>query len=159
MKLQTFLNRFVANCKTILEKNLVGIYLHGSAAKGCYQRGISDIDILIVVMKRMDIKTKKALIASILQLDASDPQNKLERSILLQQDLEQFQYPTPFQLHYSEAHKEKYMMDNDYMCMDGLDEDLAAHIVDTRHRGVCCMVRRSVRFSIRSKIGIIFNLL
>ncbi|MDO4667672.1 MAG: nucleotidyltransferase domain-containing protein [Streptococcus sp.] len=40
---------FVENSHQILGENLVGIYLHGSVAMGCFNDKKSDIDLLVVV--------------------------------------------------------------------------------------------------------------
>ena len=40
---------FVRRSREILGENLVGIYLHGSAAMGCFNDKKSDIDLLVVV--------------------------------------------------------------------------------------------------------------
>jgi len=41
------LESFVERNKEILEDSLVGIYLHGSAAMGCFNPAKSDIDLLV----------------------------------------------------------------------------------------------------------------
>ncbi|HHT85033.1 MAG: nucleotidyltransferase domain-containing protein [Bacillota bacterium] len=43
------LERFVQQNRIILGSNLVGIYLHGSAAMGCWNPRTSDLDLLVVV--------------------------------------------------------------------------------------------------------------
>ena len=54
-------------------------------------------------------------------------------------DFNPFEYPTPFDLHFSEAHT-KWYSDNpeDYISkMNGTDADLAAHFTVIRKRGKC----------------------
>ncbi|QHS21759.1 nucleotidyltransferase domain-containing protein [Virgibacillus sp. MSP4-1] len=48
MYVQSFVNQLAQIYQTQLKANLIGIYLHGSLAMGCYQPGKSDIDILAV---------------------------------------------------------------------------------------------------------------
>ncbi len=47
--LKQLLDDFILNSKNILYDNLIGIYLHGSLAMGCYNEKKSDIDLLVVV--------------------------------------------------------------------------------------------------------------
>lgn len=109
------------------------MYLHGSVAMGCYNEGESDIDILVVIKESLAEESKKKIVQDILRMEKL----KLEISILLEQELIDFTYPTPFELHYSEFHKERYMVDPNYLCAEGFDPDLAAHLVVTYERGIC----------------------
>ena len=47
--LDAITEKFVNRSKEILGSNLVGIYLHGSAAMGCFNAEKSDIDLLVVI--------------------------------------------------------------------------------------------------------------
>lgn len=58
-------------------------------------------------------------------------------SIILEKYAKQFVYPTPFELHYSDSHKDKYLFNEDYICGNDVDPDLAAHMTIIKHRGVC----------------------
>lgn len=125
----------VERYKKILDKNLVGIYLHGSLAMGCYTNR-SDIDFLVVVRQPIDMKTKKDLIESIIHLD-NLPKKGVEMSIILERYAKEFIYPTPFELHYSDFHRDRYLSDSDYICGGLTDRDLAAYITIIIHRGIC----------------------
>lgn len=46
-------------------------------------------------------------------------------------------YPTPFELHYSNSHRDRYLSDSNYLCGNFTDKDLAAHFTIIRHRGIC----------------------
>ena len=48
-ELKGLLDEFICNSKNILQDNLIGIYLHGSLAMGCFNEKKSDIDLLVVV--------------------------------------------------------------------------------------------------------------
>ena len=129
------LDIIVERYKKILDSNLVGCYLHGSLAMGCYTNS-SDIDILIVVREPIDIKIKKELISSILYIE-NLPVKGIEMSIILEKYAKQFVYPTPFELHYSDAHRDKYLSEGNYICGGTTDGDLAAHLTIIKHRGIC----------------------
>ena len=47
--MNTVINSFVENAKEILQDNLAGVYLRGSAVMGCYNPAKSDI--LLLIMK------------------------------------------------------------------------------------------------------------
>ena len=49
----------------ILQENLLGIYLHGSLAAGCFQWERSDIDFLVVVRQMPAIEKKIALVETL----------------------------------------------------------------------------------------------
>lgn len=129
------LNIIVERYRKVLSNNLVGIYLHGSLAMGCYTNK-SDIDFLVVVKEPIDLKTKKDLIQSILYLNDL-PEKGVEMSIILEEYAKNFVYPTPFELHYSDFHRDRYLNDSDYICGNGTDKDLAAHLTIIIYRGVC----------------------
>jgi predicted nucleotidyltransferase len=68
MEPMKILDIIVERYKKILDKNLIGIYLHGSLAMGCYTAE-SDIDFIALIKEPIDISTKKAVIESIIHLD------------------------------------------------------------------------------------------
>jgi len=131
------LNNIVISYKNILKDNLVGIYVHGSLAMHCYNPKVSDIDFLVIVKKTITSNVKRKLIDVLLKLSKSGPEKGLEMSVLLEGDVKNFKYPTPYLLHYSNLYKPKYEADNCYLCENGEDPDLAAHITVTRARGIC----------------------
>lgn len=130
------LEHIVSEYSKLLQENLVGIYLHGSLAMGCYNPGSSDIDFLVVVKNDMSFKLKRDLVDVLLEL-SGEAFIDLEMSVLLEADSQAIVYPTPFILHYSVAHKERYLSDLQYLCGNGVDEDLAAHITIVTNRGKC----------------------
>ncbi|MGG4143053.1 DUF4111 domain-containing protein [Paenibacillus algorifonticola] len=60
----------------------------------------------------------------------------IELSIILEDYLLHFVYPTPFEFHYSDLHRENYQSDDNYICGGYDDADLATHIVVTYYRGI-----------------------
>lgn len=53
MVLEGIIKSFVEQSRSILGDNLAGIYLHGSAAMGCFNALRSDVDLLVVVKRDM----------------------------------------------------------------------------------------------------------
>ena len=142
---EKYLTRFVEAAKETIGKNLLGVYLHGSAAMGCFNPRSSDLDLLIGVRAGLDDLTKRHFMDKVVELhedfvrESGSSHSGIEMSLLLQKDCKPFVYPTPFDLHFSAMHL-KWYKDNpdDYIQkMKGTDEDLAAHITITRARGRC----------------------
>ena len=117
-----------------LKENLVGLYLHGSLAMGCFHPKVSDIDFLAVVEKPINNEIKKKLIQTLVNLDEDKPAKGFEMSVLLLKDTKRFTYPTPFILHYSDSHKDNFIQKG-RLCENGKDPDLAAHITVLKNRG------------------------
>lgn len=131
MKEQKILQVIKEKYKDILQDNLVGIYVHGSIAFGCFNWEKSDIDFLVVVKESLTQNEKEALISELLLLDAECPAKGLEMSVVLAKVCKPFVYPTPFELHFSNFHKERAKADLAEYCknMNGVDKDLAAHMM------------------------------
>ncbi len=72
----------------------------------------------------------------IIRLDDCIANKGFEFSVVQKRYCNPFAYPTPFELHYSRAHKARYLADphNYVATMRGEDKDLAAHftVIDGR---------------------------
>ena len=123
--------------RRILGEKLVGFYVHGSIAFGCFTWATGDIDFLVAVDAPLSQSEKEALIRVLLDLDADAPPKGFEMSVVLRDVCKPFQYPTPFELHFSNAHRARARADLSAYCRDmhGVDPDLAAHCTVIRHRG------------------------
>lgn len=137
--MDTIINSFVEQSKEILQDNLAGIYLHGSAVMGCFNPAKSDIDLITVVRDSMTDAAKRAYMDMVTELNGKGPSKGIEMSIVKQSVCRPFVYPTPFELHFSAAHSAWYRNDpDDYVArMKGEDKDLAAHFTIITHRGRC----------------------
>lgn len=133
MEMQHYLDDIVNVFTEEIDENLVGVYLHGSLAMGCFNPERSDVDLLVVVKEKLSDELKKALVKRLLEL-TSEKHNQLEMSIILERYLKDFVYPTPFELHYF---RPEYLTDESYICGgDGFtDPDLAGHMMVTYERG------------------------
>lgn len=135
MNPKKILDHVVEQYVEILKDNLVGIYLHGSLTMGCFTEK-SDIDFLVLVNSPLEFRIKRSLIEKLVILQDL-PSKGIEMSVVLERYAREFQYPAPFEVHYSELYKEKYMKDCNYICGNGVDKDLAAHMTIIKHRGIC----------------------
>lgn len=130
----------VAALARVLADNLLGVYLHGSLALGCFNARRSDIDLLAVTHRPMSPAEKRAVAASL--LDLSGHPHPVEISILAREHLHPWRYPTPFDFHYSEDWRDQTvaaLADGSWQrwtASERGDPDLAAHITVLRARGV-----------------------
>jgi streptomycin 3"-adenylyltransferase len=115
--------------RTILEDNLVGIYVHGSIAMNCFHWNSSDIDYIVVVEKELSEEQKLLLMKATVEENGAAPVKGIEMSVVLAKHCREFRYPTPFELHFSNMHLDWFRNDPIGYCknMNGEDPDLAAH--------------------------------
>ena len=139
MDLDSLINSFVERSKDILGENLVGIYLHGSLAMGCFNPLRSDVDLIVVVNEPLSFSTKKAYMDMVVEHNAKAPKKGIEMSVVLRKVCKPFVYPTPFELHFSAGHLDWYKENpEEYIReMNGTDKDLAAHFTIINKRGRC----------------------
>ncbi len=133
MSIDQIVEEFVRESGLILEENLVGVYLHGSAAMGCFNEKKSDIDLLVVSERALSDETKRRYMDMVVRLNENAPAKGIEMSIVRKDVCKPFVYPTPFELHFSVAHLDWYRTNpEEYIQkMQGVDRDLAAHVTIT----------------------------
>lgn len=138
---EAVLNRIAGKYQKILGDKLIGIYVHGSIAFGCFHWETSDIDFIVVIKKLLTLEEKEELIQVLLDLEEAVPPKGLEMSVVLDKYCNPFVYPTPFELHFSNMHKESCRNNLREYCreMQGTDKDLAAHftVILTAGRALC----------------------
>jgi predicted nucleotidyltransferase len=132
--------RLVVLIRAHVGDDLVGIYLHGSLAMGCFNAGRSDVDLVVVSERRMSIATKWRIAQVLLRLSGAP--SPIEISFLERAALTAWRHPAPFDLHYSETWRRRYEEDlesgawKDWNRSPEHDADLAAHLTVTKARGV-----------------------
>ena len=116
---------------SLLGEDLVGIYLHGSLAAGCFRWDRGDIDFLVVVKNPLPLEKKVALLEKLHALEKRAPAGGFEMSVVLSSCCRALSYPVPFELHYSASHREEFELDPEGYCgrMHGEDPDLICHIM------------------------------
>lgn len=135
---QILLQRVCSAFENILGGKLTGFYVHGSIAFGCFSWATGDVDFLCVVSAPLTQAEKEALIRVLLALTPEAPPKGFEMSVLLRDVCSPLRYPTPFEMHFSNAHKTRAEQDLTAFCRDmhGTDPDLAAHITVLHRVGV-----------------------
>lgn len=138
MQYQDVLDKIVSKSKEILGAELVGIYLHGSMAMGCFHPDKSDIDLIIVIKDDITDNQKLKFMNEVVELNKAAPSKGIELSIVKEAYCKEFLYPTPFELHFSNGHLQWFIDDPaGYISkMYGTDKDLAAHFKIIKEYGI-----------------------
>lgn len=138
MYYQQLLDDFVSVCKSTISEQLIGIYLHGSLAMGCFHSDRSDIDLIVIIENNMTDDQKLSFMNQIVELNNRAPVKGLEISVVKRRYCNDFVYPTPFELHFSLMHLRWFQENpNDYIHkMNGVDCDLATHFTMIMKYGV-----------------------
>jgi predicted nucleotidyltransferase len=108
---------------------LVGVYLHGSLALGCFNPARSDIDLLVLTRRRLDEDERRSVAE--FAVSRSNAPHPLELTVLSEADVRPWRYPTPYDFHYGEslrARVEQQLAGGAIPEADGADHDLAGHI-------------------------------
>ncbi len=131
------LTRFTTMSKEVLGDNLVVIYLHGSAVMGCFNEQKSDLDLILVVDRPLGDGVKLAFLAEFVRLNAEAPAKGFELSVVRRAVCTPFVYPTPYELHFSNAYLDRIKGEPERYIAEvvGCDRDLAAHFTIINHYG------------------------
>jgi predicted nucleotidyltransferase len=123
--------------RSALGASLVGVYLHGSLALGCFNPEASDIDLLVVTADGLGAAARLDLADYLLEHSRSP--HPLEISVLTLAGLHSWRHPAPYDFHYSESWRERFLEARGLgeVPPGGVDPDLAAHITVLEHRGIC----------------------
>lgn len=138
--IQAQVERYVADVRAILGDALIGVYLHGSLAMGCFNPAQSDLDLLVVTRAPMTATTRRDVAEHLLR--ASRQPAPIEVSFLTLAMLTPWRHPPPFDFHYSEMWRDAYTRDlagerwRAWNASEQRDPDLSAHITVVRQRGV-----------------------
>lgn len=118
--------------------DLVGVYLHGSAAMGCFNPDKSDLDLILVVDGDISDEAKMEFISNVVMLNENAPEKGMELSVVKREYCRPFVYPTPYELHFSPAHIELFRRDPHAYIekLHGTDRDLAAHFTIINKYGI-----------------------
>lgn len=124
---------------TILSDNLIGIYLYGTLADGCFQWEYSNINIITVVRKSPSDAQKIALIETLYSMSNELPPHGINMTVLLGEHLRQPPYPMPYELHYENTYKSDYEHNPGRYCqkMHGRDTRLTLDLLSVSTKGIC----------------------
>lgn len=134
------ISRLISKLRNRLDKNLLGIYLHGSLAMGSFNPQLSDIDLLVVTREGIIVDTQKGIVEDLLEL--SKAPSAIEISFVRLDQIKPWKYPTPYIFHYSETWRDRMREDlisgawRTWNDEPKVDNDLAAHVMMARASGV-----------------------
>ncbi len=134
--IHNLLHELTEATKDALGDNLVGIYLHGSLAMGCFNPYKSGLDLIVVVKHNMSVENRQLFAQMMLRLNTKAPEKGIELSIITLSSLRPFQYPTPYEFHFSEKWAEKLVNHQVELSEARVDPDLAAHLTIVKMRGI-----------------------
>lgn len=132
--------KYGQSLQQLLGDELVGVYLHGSLAMGCFNPTGSDIDLLIVTQNPLTLSQQHGI--GKLTLSNSLNPIGLELSSLAQEYLTDWEHPCRYDYHYGEDWREKLLNEltkgsyQNWSQPMGKDGDLAGHVMIVRHRGI-----------------------
>lgn len=132
--------RIRAALSEALGEELRALYLHGSAVMGCFCPRASDIDLIGVCRGSLTGEVQARVARALLDLECRP--HSIEISILNEQRLHPWRYPTPYEFHFSAAHVEHFremLTEGDVHAGGEGDPDLAAHLSVCRARGRALM--------------------
>lgn len=135
------LEGYTARVVAALGNNLLGLYLHGSLAMGCFNPTRSDIDLLGITHQALTAEQRRTLAEISLECDSTP--SPFELSFVPANTLILWQHPAPYDFHYSpmwQARIKDDLTSGAWRSWQGAetlrDPDLAAHITVTRARGI-----------------------
>ncbi len=132
------LDQTAAVCRQIFGEDLTGVYLHGSLAMGCFNPEKSDLDLIVVVRRGITLEQKMGFLEKVAGLNGQAPAKGIELSVVKKEYCQNFVHPTPYELHFSNAHLQWLRDDPRGYAerMNGTDRDLAAHFTVIKRRGI-----------------------
>jgi predicted nucleotidyltransferase len=120
------LRETLSSVHTILQGNLIGIYLYGSLPMECFHPRSSDIDVILVVKERPSKEQRKKIIEYLKGACSKD--RRIELSIIRADAVENPQYPMMVDLHYEHWGN---VFENEK------DKEILSNLYTTRERGFC----------------------
>lgn len=133
-----YITGFVDLLQQKLGKCLTGVYLHGSLAMGSYFPPKSDMDMLAVVDKSLEVSLAEDLNFSIARYSERRPTTgDIEFSVITSETAKNVPDEMPYELHYSEMWKQRIFDRQVTYGVRQIDPDLPAHLMCVKKRGVC----------------------
>jgi predicted nucleotidyltransferase len=122
----------------VVGADLVGVYLHGSAAAGGFNPARSDVDLIVVTQRPMDEAERRSLAR--LLLDRSRRPYPVEMSVVSEASLRAWTHPLPFEFHFSEGWRDRMEAALAHrpfeLSYSPTNADLAAELAALRQRGL-----------------------
>jgi streptomycin 3"-adenylyltransferase len=124
--IREFLIETLSRVQSILKEDLVGVYLYGSLAMGCFNPKSSDIDLILVVRKRPLKGQRKEVIEYLKEVCSKS--RRIELSIIRENILRNPRYPIMVDLHFEHWGE---IFENEK------DKEILSNLYTARKRGFC----------------------
>ena len=102
---QKQLDQIVALVRAVLGPDVIGVYLHGSAALGGL-RPLSDVDLLVLSRRRTTREEKRRLVDRLLPISGRGnplaPSRRIELTIVVESEVRPWRYPPSFDFQYGD---------------------------------------------------------
>jgi predicted nucleotidyltransferase len=124
-----------------LYKNISSVFLHGSLSFGCFNPNVSDIDLMVIIKESIALDIKRQIIEYLLKI--SREPSPIEMTFVTENQIEQWQHPCPFDLHFCEKWRlvlENELDNGEWLNWDAeqyFDEFLTSHFTFIKQRGIC----------------------
>lgn len=136
--IKQFVDKLLEYLKCELGSKLTGIYLHGSLAMGSYYRPKSDVDLIVVVDRKLNADLGEAVGIGVANIAAGRPTiGNVELSVITAETAKRVAAPMPFEVHYSSGWHDKLLNREVDYSQTRTDPDLPSHLMYVTQRGVC----------------------
>lgn len=132
-------------CKIWQERmgdDLHGVYIHGSLALNSFKEDASDIDMIIILNRKLSRSERLSIAEDIINIDQKP--FPIEMSALCIEDIRPWKYPAKCQFHYSDYWTEHYQkllsgeITESYLVDDDFEDmDIACHVKLSKQCGIC----------------------
>jgi predicted nucleotidyltransferase len=135
---QAPIDALVAGLQEIFGDDLIGVYLHGSAALGCYGPH-SDVDVVAAISRDSSTDEQRRLADLCLAVSRptwDDSHCLLELDVVVAPDVRPWRYPPPIDFHFSESFREGFERGEPKPWRVAESADLAASLTVLHAAGV-----------------------
>jgi len=126
MSVRKVLREILSTVQSIIQDNLIGLYLHGSLAMDCYNPRSSDIDIIIVARERLSQEQRKRIIEYLKRICSK--RERIELSMVCEDAIRNPRYPMRVDLHFEYWGN---IFENER------DKEILSNLYTTKKRGFC----------------------
>lgn len=117
---------------------MVGLYLHGSLAMGCFNPLTSDVDLLVVVGRELNAAEREQVGEHLVDADRRYA-NPVELSVVTTAAMRPLRHPAAYEFHFGRDRVERFRAGRVDFTRGGTDPDLAAHVTVALARGVALL--------------------
>lgn len=120
------LRETISEIQSATQSNLIGVYLCGSLAMGCYNPRSSDVDIMMVTKQRLSKEERKSIIRCLKETYSKE--RRIELSVVCENAIRNPQYPMMVDLQFE---------DWGGICENRRDKEILSNLYTTKERGFC----------------------